>query len=562
MPRMLDLADSLHRIFGFTAFRPGQEAVVKDALAGRDVIALMPTGGGKSLCFQLPALLQPGVTWSSRRSSPSCRTRCGCLRTTASLRLSSTHRCPERRLAAIARCSAELQAGLSRARTAAQSDFLTGRSSGSPQSRGSMPSSSTRRTACPNGATTSARNIASYRCFAGAIRAFPSWLYRHRDRARTADIIAQLPLREPAVHLSSFNRPNLIYHVPQREPVPMPSCCGWKEPAAPASSIACRAARRGNLRATPPDGIPARPYHAGLESEGAREPEASSATTSRSSSRPSPSAWASTNPTCAGSCTTTCRAAWRAITRNRAAPAGTVTRRAACCFSAPPTPNRRLSDPAEARPDQRRPAQQEQRSRGNNCARSRIMPSQANAAARSCCATSARSSRRPAAHATTAANHEKFRTGPSKRSSSSPASHASHSAVSVSVPHKSSNSSRRRSARVVSRNHDELSVHGIGKNHSIQELGAISSARSCIRVCWRRRKTDTRCWSSTQKAGACSRKSDQWRWRAPGALLLHPHGRKAPRRRRPHSATATGQYSMCCVRCVNGWPMSKAFPLT
>jgi ATP-dependent DNA helicase RecQ len=43
-------------------FRPGQEAVVRDALPARDVLALMPTGGGKSLCFQLPALLQPGVS--------------------------------------------------------------------------------------------------------------------------------------------------------------------------------------------------------------------------------------------------------------------------------------------------------------------------------------------------------------------------------------------------------------------------------------------------------------------------------------------------------------------
>jgi ATP-dependent DNA helicase RecQ len=55
------LAHELKRRFGFDAFRPGQEAVVRDALAGRDVLAIMPTGGGKSLCFQLPALLQPGV---------------------------------------------------------------------------------------------------------------------------------------------------------------------------------------------------------------------------------------------------------------------------------------------------------------------------------------------------------------------------------------------------------------------------------------------------------------------------------------------------------------------
>src|ERR1700737_3656815 len=56
------IAQTLKRTFGFDAFRPGQEAVVRDVLAGRDVLALMPTGGGKSLCYQLPALLQQGVS--------------------------------------------------------------------------------------------------------------------------------------------------------------------------------------------------------------------------------------------------------------------------------------------------------------------------------------------------------------------------------------------------------------------------------------------------------------------------------------------------------------------
>jgi ATP-dependent DNA helicase RecQ len=56
------LAAALKRCFGFDCFRPGQEAIVRDVLARRDVLALMPTGGGKSLCFQFPALLQPGVT--------------------------------------------------------------------------------------------------------------------------------------------------------------------------------------------------------------------------------------------------------------------------------------------------------------------------------------------------------------------------------------------------------------------------------------------------------------------------------------------------------------------
>ncbi len=53
-----DLTAALKRCFGFDGFRPGQEAIVRDVLSRRDVLALMPTGGGKSLCFQLPALLQ------------------------------------------------------------------------------------------------------------------------------------------------------------------------------------------------------------------------------------------------------------------------------------------------------------------------------------------------------------------------------------------------------------------------------------------------------------------------------------------------------------------------
>ncbi len=52
----------LKQHFGYEEFRPHQEAIIADVLAGRDVFALLPTGGGKSLCFQLPALAQPGLT--------------------------------------------------------------------------------------------------------------------------------------------------------------------------------------------------------------------------------------------------------------------------------------------------------------------------------------------------------------------------------------------------------------------------------------------------------------------------------------------------------------------
>src|SRR5580704_14517525 len=52
----------LHGVFGFAAFRPGQEEIIAAVLGGEDVIAVMPTGGGKSLLYQLPALAREGLT--------------------------------------------------------------------------------------------------------------------------------------------------------------------------------------------------------------------------------------------------------------------------------------------------------------------------------------------------------------------------------------------------------------------------------------------------------------------------------------------------------------------
>ena len=59
---MDDLLLTLKTTFGYGAFRPLQREIIEAALADRDVFALLPTGGGKSLCFQLPALLRPGLT--------------------------------------------------------------------------------------------------------------------------------------------------------------------------------------------------------------------------------------------------------------------------------------------------------------------------------------------------------------------------------------------------------------------------------------------------------------------------------------------------------------------
>src|ERR1700761_1097129 len=60
-PAAADLLSLLRQYWRYESFRPQQEDIIRAVLAGRDTIALLPTGGGKSLCFQLPALALPGL---------------------------------------------------------------------------------------------------------------------------------------------------------------------------------------------------------------------------------------------------------------------------------------------------------------------------------------------------------------------------------------------------------------------------------------------------------------------------------------------------------------------
>lgn len=59
----MDKRELLQRVFGYRVFRPGQESLIDGVLSGRDVFGIMPTGGGKSMCYQIPALLLPGITF-------------------------------------------------------------------------------------------------------------------------------------------------------------------------------------------------------------------------------------------------------------------------------------------------------------------------------------------------------------------------------------------------------------------------------------------------------------------------------------------------------------------
>ena len=274
MPGMVDLANSLQRIFGFTAFRPGQEAVVRDALAGRDVIALMPTGGGKSLCFQLSALLQPGVSLVVSPLIALMQDQVRLLEDNGIAATFINSSLPreeiQQRIAAMLRGAFKL-VYLAPERLL-MTDFLTG----PLQQLAAKPGI--------NAFVIDEAHCVSewghdfrpeYRQLSTLRRRHPSvpilaFTATATGRGRS-DVIAQLALREPAVHLSSFNRPNLFYDVHQKSAGTYAELLRLVR-AGGSGIVYCLSRKRveeicGQLTS---DGIAARPYHAGLDAEARR----------------------------------------------------------------------------------------------------------------------------------------------------------------------------------------------------------------------------------------------------------------------------------------------------
>lgn len=267
MPALEELLHSLETVFGYDGFRPLQREIIETSLAGRDVLALLPTGGGKSMCFQLPALHRPGLTVvvspliALMKDQVDQLQAAGVAATflnssldtaTARSRLAGLHRgefrllyvAPERLM--LDNWKENLRAWNVACLAIDEAHCI------SEWGHDFRPEF---------------RQIALLRDLLPEVP-FIALTATATERVRK-DIIAHLRLRDPAVFVASFNRPNLTYKV-QPKDKPIDQIVAWVKRREDESGIiyhASRAAAERTAEALTGRGYAARAYHAGLESD-------------------------------------------------------------------------------------------------------------------------------------------------------------------------------------------------------------------------------------------------------------------------------------------------------
>ena len=255
----------LKRYFGFDSFRPLQEEIIRDALAGKDVFAVLPTGGGKSLCFQLPALARPGLAvvvsplialmkdqvdslqaagvpatfLNSSLSAGEARPR---LRGLHNGEFRLLYVAPERLM--LSGCLDDLERWKPNLFAVDEAHCI------SEWGHDFRP---------------------EYRQLAAVRARFPgvpmmALTATATERVR-GDIVAQLQLRSPACYIASFNRPNLTYRVSAKTGAYDQILAFLRNRARDSGIIYCQARKSAEHLAAKlnADGVSAAPYHAGLE---------------------------------------------------------------------------------------------------------------------------------------------------------------------------------------------------------------------------------------------------------------------------------------------------------
>ena len=259
-----EVRTTLKKHFGYSTFRPLQEEIVTDVLAGRDVFVLMPTGGGKSLCFQLPALMREGLTIVVSPLISLMKDQVDALQTSgiaatflnstldrqeATARWRGLHR-GEYRMLYVAPERLMLDTFLERALNWNIAQIAIDEAHCiSEWGHDFRP---------------------EYRELRKLRRHLPdvpvmALTATATERVRT-DILKQLQLREPRCYVASFNRPNLSYRVvPKSDPYKQLLAFIRSRPKE--SGIVYCASRKSAdslARSLHEDGVSAKPYHAGL----------------------------------------------------------------------------------------------------------------------------------------------------------------------------------------------------------------------------------------------------------------------------------------------------------
>jgi len=263
----LDLLVPLKRHFGFTSFRPLQEEIIRDALAGRDVFALLPTGGGKSLCFQLPALVRPGLTLVVSPLIALMKDQVDALQAAgiAATFLNSSLAVDESRQRLRGLHAGEYRLLYVAPERLMLSGFLE-----------DLPRWNVQLIAVDEAHCISEwghdfrpeyRQLSALRTLLPGVP-FMALTATATDRVR-ADIVTHLQLQEPRAYVASFNRPNLAYRVLAKQQ-PYDQLLDFLRERPQDSGIIYCMARKTTERIAAnltEDGVPARPYHAGLTPE-------------------------------------------------------------------------------------------------------------------------------------------------------------------------------------------------------------------------------------------------------------------------------------------------------
>lgn len=261
------LLPALKKYFGFESFRPLQEQIIRDALNGKDVFALLPTGGGKSLCFQLPALVREGLTVvvspliALMKDQVDAMQSAGVPATFLNSSLASGESRPRLR---------GLHQGEFKLLYVAPERLLL---SGFVEDlkRWNVTMFAIDEAHCISEWGHDFRP--EYRQLASLRDTFPEVPFMALTATATervrADVVRQLKLRECDAFVASFNRPNLKYRVSGKTKAYQQVVSFIREREGESGIIYCQARRTveqlaEKLRA---DGVAALPYHAGLPQE-------------------------------------------------------------------------------------------------------------------------------------------------------------------------------------------------------------------------------------------------------------------------------------------------------